>query len=483
MIFSSPVFLFGFLPLALLFYYISPRLLKNITLLIASLIFYAWGEVFYLAVLLVSIISNYCFGLLIHQAQQRTRGWRTAKFYVATGIGINLILLMSFKYANFITDNVNIIITMAGLPTLDIPAIHLPLGISFFTFQAISYIVDVYRKEVSSQKNPFNLALYISLFPQLIAGPIVRYHDVAQQITGRSHSIELFASGARRFIYGLAKKMLIANPLGEVADSCFMLSGSELTMPLAWIGLTAYCLQIYFDFSGYSDMAIGLGRIFGFRFHENFNYPYIATSLREFWRRWHISLSSWFRDYVYIPLGGNRVGPIRVYTNLFIVFVLTGFWHGASWNFLVWGLFHGIFLASEHAGLSSVLKKAWIPLQHAYLLLIIMVSWVFFRSDTLTQAFDYLYAMGNFSNSHTTAYQYAQVLSNEALYAFAIGSILSMPVYSRLMNITETIAGSNPVRAALLVSAPRMAILSTLLFASILKIASSTYNPFIYFRF
>jgi alginate O-acetyltransferase complex protein AlgI len=320
-------------------------------------------------------------------------------------------------------------------------------------------------------------------FPQLIAGPIVRYHDISQQISNRSHSFELFASGVQRFIYGLSKKMLIANPLGEVADSIFILSGNDLTMPLAWTGILVYTLQIFFDFSGYSDMAIGLGRMFGFRFHENFNYPYISTSVREFWRRWHISLSTWFRDYVYITLGGNRVSTIRIYMNLLLVFVLTGFWHGASWNFLVWGLFHGVFLASEHAGFSEILKKMWKPVQHAYVLIVVIIGWVFFRSDSFPLAISYLKSMTDFNNFQTTWLQFAQVLSYEAMYAFIIGAILSIPVYSRFKKYLEYLSGKSTTKVALLIDAPRLVLVSSLLFLSILKVASSTYNPFIYFRF
>jgi alginate O-acetyltransferase complex protein AlgI len=442
--------------------------------------FYAWGEVFYLMVMIASIISNYFIGRLIYKHHEIPQ---CQKLWVTIGIIINLTLLGSFKYANFITDNINIALSQINISPIDLHPVHLPLGISFFTFQAISYIVDVYRKDVPSQKNIFNLALYISLFPQLIAGPIVRYHDVSQQITNRNHSFEVFASGVHRFIYGLAKKMLIANPLGEVADSIFMLQGDELTMPLAWIGVLSYALQIYFDFSGYSDMAIGLGRMFGFRFHENFNYPYISTSLREFWRRWHISLSTWFRDYVYISLGGNRVSTIRIYINLLVVFVLTGFWHGASWNFLIWGLFHGIFLASEHAGFSKILKKMWKPVQHLYLLMVVIVGWVFFRADSLSLAVDYLESMADFNNFQTTWFQFAQVLSYESIYAILIGVILSTPVYPHFEKYLEYIADKNTNNIAGLIDMPRLVLISSLLFLSILKVASSTYNPFIYFRF
>lgn len=451
-------------------------------LLTASLLFYAWGEVFYVGVMITSIFTNYIIGRLIFSAQENN-GRLSARMYLVIGLVVNIGLLISFKYANFIADNVNAMLLLLDVAPVDLEPVHLPLGISFFTFQAISYIVDVYRKEVAAQNRIYDLALYISLFPQLIAGPIVRYHDVAAQITDRSHSIELFASGVQRFTMGLAKKMLIANPLGEVADNVFALSGNDLTMPLAWIGILAYTLQIYFDFSGYSDMAIGLGRMFGFRFLENFNYPYTAKSLREFWRRWHISLSTWFRDYVYIALGGNRVSTFRVYLNLLIVFLLTGIWHGASWNFVVWGLFHGFFLASEHMGFSKVLSRIWKPVQHLYLLLVIITSWVFFRAENLTQAMDYLAAMADVTNWSTSALQYAQVMSNGTLYVFALGVLLSLPTYTWLRERMYKLSGDSMIKTASFVYVPRLLLLSTLMLLSIMKVASSTYNPFIYFRF
>lgn len=451
--------------------------------MLASLLFYAWGEVFYVGIMITSIFSNYIFGKLIYSAQQNENHKISPKIHVTLGIIVNIGLLISFKYANFIADNVNTLLTLFNISPVELEPVHLPLGISFFTFQAISYIVDIYRKEVKAQNNIYNLALYISLFPQLIAGPIVRYHDVAAQIVYRSHSIELFSSGVQRFIIGLSKKMIIANPMGEVADNVFALSGGDLTMPLAWIGIITYTLQIYFDFSGYSDMAIGLGRMFGFRFHENFNYPYISRSLREFWRRWHISLSSWFRDYVYIPLGGSRVSTPRVYLNLLVVFVITGFWHGASWNFVVWGLFHGFFLASEHMGFSNILKKAWKPVQHLYLLLVVIVSWVFFRSDTLSDAINYLGAMTDLASWHSMELQIAKVTTNESAYIFILGIIFSMPIYQWIKKHLSAITSSKNITIISLLYAPKFLFLTSILFLSILKIASSTYNPFIYFRF
>ncbi|MCI5147940.1 MAG: MBOAT family protein [Candidatus Electrothrix sp. MAN1_4] len=480
MVFSSPIFLFGFLPITLLLYYSSPRAMKNIILLLCSLFFYAWGEILYVLVMVASIFSNYFFGRLLGN---KKRNQQKRKIYVALGITVNLALLIFFKYSNFIIENLNKLLVTVDIAPVHLDPVHLPLGISFFTFQAISYLVDVYRKEVPAQKNILNLSLYISLFPQLIAGPIVRYHDIALQLTGRLHSLDLFSSGVKRFVYGLAKKMLLANPLGEVADSIFALSGNDLTLPLAWIGIFSYTLQIFFDFSGYSDMAIGLGRMFGIRFQENFNYPYIARSLREFWRRWHISLSTWFRDYLYIPLGGSRVPTSRVYFNLLIVFILTGLWHGANWNFLLWGLFHGVFLAAEHAGLSRNLKNIGKPMQHMYALTVIIIGWVFFRTETFDQAFGYLYAMINLYNYQTTALQFAQVLSFEAIYVFIAALMLSIPVSAWINKNIGLVFDKYAVTSFFLIKLPQLGFVSLLLFLSIVKIASSTYNPFIYFRF
>ena len=483
MVFSSPIFLFGFLPITLLLYYAAPQRARNLLLLMVSLTFYAWGEVFYLGVMLASIAANYIAGLLIAGATTRASLAYLPKLYLSLGVAVNLALLISCKYANFIADNLNAVLAALALSPVNLEPVHLPLGISFFTFQAISYIVDVYRKDTTAQKNIFYLALYISLFPQLIAGPIVRYHDIVRQIVTRKHSLKLFASGAQRFIFGLSKKMLIANPLGEVTDSVFALSGNDLTMPLAWIGIVCFTLQIYFDFSGYSDMAIGLGRMLGFNFKENFNYPYIARSLREFWRRWHISLSTWFRDYVYIPLGGSRATPTRVLANLFLVFVLTGIWHGASWNFVAWGLFHGVFLASEHMGISRVLSNLWRPLQHLYTLLIVVFSWVFFKAETLTQAIHYIDAMISPSQWHTTQFQYEQVLVASAYYALPVGLVLSLPLYRMMMKQIVKLLRNNRDREFVLVSLPSCSVSLALLMLCAVFMAASTYNPFIYFRF
>ncbi|MCB1615707.1 MAG: MBOAT family protein [Pseudomonadales bacterium] len=394
MLFSSSTFIFLFLPACLLAYYGIACPLKrysgidfrNAFLLFASLVFYAWGEVFYVLLMIASITVHYVFGLLICYFRSRQP---LARSLLVFAVSTNLLSLCFFKYANFIADNLNLLLEFTDMPVITIGSVHLPLGISFFTFQAMSYVIDVYRNEAPVQKNPFNIALYIALFPQLIAGPIVRYHDVALQINDRESAYNLFFSGMRRFILGLAKKMLIANTLGEVADQIFALSGNELSTPVAWLGIICYALQIYFDFSAYSDMAIGLGRMFGFRFLENFNYPYISASVQEFWRRWHISLSSWFRDYLYIPLGGSRVAPWRIYFNLCLVFFLCGLWHGASWNFVIWGLIHGAFLVIERLGFDKILQRLWRPVRHCYTLLVVLVGWVFFRAETLDTSLHY----------------------------------------------------------------------------------------------
>ncbi|MDX5322882.1 MAG: MBOAT family protein, partial [Exiguobacterium sp.] len=392
MLFSSTIFLFWFLPIVLILYYVSPRFLKNTVLLVASLLFYAWGEPIYTAVMLASIVMNYAFGLLVDNNRDNKK---KAKWLVAGMVAGNVLLLSVFKYTSFIIENVNAI---TGLELTD-PKIPLPIGVSFFTFQAMSYVIDVYRKDGKVQRNPLDLALYISLFPQLVAGPIVRYQTVADEINDRKETMDDFASGIQRFVIGLAKKMLLANNAGYVADQIFSQNAGEMSMGLAWIGIIAYSLQIYFDFSGYSDMAIGLGRMFGFHFLENFNYPYISKSVSEFWRRWHISLGSWFRDYVYIPLGGNRGSAWKLYRNLAIVWILTGVWHGASWTFIAWGAYYGLFIMLERAFLGAWLKALPAPLAHAFTLFVVIIGWVFFRADDFPYALSYLSAMFNLNGA------------------------------------------------------------------------------------
>tara|TARA_B110000483_G_scaffold166146_2_gene196593 strand:+ start:2257 stop:3684 length:1428 start_codon:yes stop_codon:yes gene_type:complete len=475
MVFTSPTFLFGFLPLTLVFYFLSPKSVKNLILLGMSLLFYAWGEFTYLLVMIASITVNYSVGIWLDYSNQK-------KKVLLVGVGLNLVILLHFKYLSFLIENWNKFIgTDHGL-SLTPPDIHLPLGISFFTFQAISYLVDVYRNDAKVQKNIFHLALYLSLFPQLIAGPIVRFSDVTDQIESRAHKLSDFSLGIERFIFGLSKKMWLANPMGELSDLIFQLSSDERTLPIAWIGIIAYGLQIYFDFSGYSDMAIGLGKMFGFHFLENFNYPYISRSIREFWRRWHISLSTWFRDYLYIPLGGSRVRSSRIYFNLFCVFVVTGFWHGASWNFLIWGLFHGTFLALEHAGGYKLLNKLPGVIQHSYTITIVLIGWVFFRSESLNGSILYLSDMFNFNNIWTNQFQILSIFSKEFMLIGTISLFIAFPTFNLLKHLIR----NNFKRIGInyeLAKLSKMFFLLCLFCFCVLKIASSTYNPFIYFRF
>jgi len=471
LVFSSPVFLFLFLPAILAGYFLLPSLAaRNLLLLAGSLFFYAWGEVQYVLILLASIAANTYFGSRIARSAGAARNWN-----LAAGIAANLALLGYFKYANFVVDNLNALLGAVGAAPLEHGVVHLPLGVSFFTFQAISYIVDVYRREAQVQENVLDVALYISLFPQLIAGPIVRYGFIADQLTGRETHLSDVAAGARRFTIGLAKKVLIANTVGEAADEIFAHQPAQLDPVLAWLGVLCYGLQIYFDFSGYSDMAIGLGRMFGFRFPENFRTPYASRSLREFWRRWHISLSTWFRDYVYIPLGGSRVRPLRVRLNLLLVFFLTGLWHGASWNFVIWGFFHGGFLALERTRFGEWLERLPAPLRHVYLLLVVGVAWVFFRSPDLGYSLGYLSAMAGVAGHAQDGY-FAALLTPKLTAAIAAGIAFSFPWWQRVHLDALPANGS-----------ARLAVQQTawlVLFATcLLVVAGQSHDPFIYFRF
>jgi alginate O-acetyltransferase complex protein AlgI len=391
-----------------------------------------------------------------------------------------------FKYADFAVANLNAAITLTGREPFALPGILLPIGISFFTFHAISYVVDVYRRDAAAQKRPVEAALYLLVFPQLVAGPIVRYRQIAGQLTSRVTSTEDFAIGVRRFAIGLAKKMLIANTLAGPADHIFAMPAAELTAAHAWTGVVCYTLQIYFDFSGYSDMAIGLGRMFGFRFPENFNYPYVAASIQDFWRRWHMSLSAWFRDYVYIPLGGNRSSTGRTYFNLVLVFFLCGLWHGASWTFVIWGLFHGGFLVLERVGLGARVYALPSPLRHAYALLVVMIGWVFFRADTLAKAVTMLAAMAGAGGGAPAPYAPAWYWNAEVLLALAAGVIGSTPVLpalARRLSAASTEDGTGTVRLRLQPSMVAVFTLLVITMVSILLSASRSYSPFIYFRF
>ncbi len=484
MVFSSLVFLFIFLPITLLLYYLIEVKYRNALLLLASIVFFAWGGVSYTVILFISIITNYFVGLLIDKYLNTKR----ARYLLALGVIVNIGILVVFKYANFFIENINDVFVIFNIEPIDYENIVLPIGISFYTFQALSYIVDVYRGETKVQKSLTKLALFISLFPQLIAGPIVRYHDINLQLSNRLVNFNKFSSGIERFIIGLGKKVLLANTFAAVVDSIFAMDPTNMSSIVAWLGIILYALQIYFDFSGYSDMAIGLGKMFGFDLLENFNFPYIAKSIQEFWRRWHISLSTWFRDYLYIPLGGNRVGKHRIYFNLFLVFLLTGFWHGASWNFIVWGLFHGLFLIIERIGFGRFLEKLWNPLRHTYVILVVLISWVFFRADDLTYSISFLKTMFGGSKLDSELWMLNEYFTNELVIALLFGILGSTTIFlliqSKLLKLSEKFKDIFIGRA---VSISFEVIagfgLFTILLISIMYLASNSYNPFIYFRF
>ena len=435
MLFSSLIFLYLFLPLCLLGYYLININYRNYWLLFASFVFFAWGGVSYTLILLFSITLNYFYGLRIQKNLEKNRSY----WWLFAGIVTNVLMLGVFKYANFIIINLNDLSNILSIPSIPEPHIVLPIGISFYTFHSLSYLVDIYRRKTTAQRNIFDLSLYIAMFSQLIAGPIIRYSDVWQQLRNRIHTQAKFASGVERFLIGLGKKVLLANTFARIADDLFVVDPSTLGGLNAWLGIICYSLQIYCDFAGYSDMAIGLGRMFGFEFLENFNYPYIAKSVKGFWRRWHISLSSFFRDYVYIPLGGNRVKLSRTYLNLLIVFTLTGFWHGASWSFVVWGLFHGFFMVIERLGFEKILNKTWKPIANIYTLLIVMFAWVLFRSSTLTYAISYWKAMFDFQ---FTGEQHSLLLSyinSEFILALVIAILGSFGVFKYLGKQIENV--------------------------------------------
>lgn len=483
MVFSSVVFLFLFLPVVLALHLLAPRRFRNLPLLAASLVFYAWGEKLFVLLMVGSISANYIFGLLI----ERTRQGRYGRLALGGAVAINLVLLAVFKYSNFVVANLGFVMQRMGIQPIELQPVHLPIGISFFTFQAMSYVIDVYRRQAEVQRNPINVALYISLFPQLIAGPIVRYRDIAAQLAGRVLTREGFAGGIRRFIVGLGKKVLIANTVAVPADQIFALPVHELTPGLAWLGIACYTIQIYFDFSGYSDMAIGLGRMLGFRFLENFDYPYISRSIREFWRRWHISLSSWFRDYLFIPLGGSRRSPARVYFNLVTVFFLCGLWHGASWTFVVWGLYHGFFLVVERLGIERKIAALWKPFGHLYAMPVVIVGWVLFRSETITQAGGFLATMAGFAAGTGTVHHASLYLTEEVALALVVGAVGSTPVARELSRWREQFVAAHSTRGVRVLDGALAyagtAVLVSILIASAMWLSAGTYNPFIYFRF
>lgn len=475
MLFSSIVFLFYFLPIVLFLYYSFKfsRRIQNIILLISSLIFYAWGGVSFLTLMIISIIFNYILGLIVHK-YNKDKPNISKIFLIIACIG-NLSVLFVFKYLTFILRNIDIAL---GGEVITVPNIILPIGISFFTFQAMSYVIDVYRKTVNVQKNIFYLGLYIALFPQLIAGPIVRYSTIEFQIQERKESLKGFSVGACRFIIGLSKKVLISNNMAIIADRIFdMNSNFAVPVTLAWIGSIAYTFQIFFDFSGYSDMAIGLGLMFGFKFDENFNYPYISKSITEFWRRWHMSLGSWFRDYVYFPLGGSRVqNKDKIIRNLFIVWVLTGIWHGAEWTFIVWGFLNFIFISFEKIVSFEELKINSI-IKHIYALFIINLGWVLFRATDLVEAGKYMSSMFNILQGKIWSdYTYMFIKENLIFFIFAI--IFSMPIAKRANKfIVDKYKGY-----LILETGYPFCILGMFLIC-VCYLVKGTYNPFIYFNF
>ena len=421
MVFSSAVFVFAFLPAVLICYGLADRFgsmrVKNFVLLFFSLVFYAWGGLGHFALLLVLVLCNYGFGLWIGNAKKK-------KPALAAAVAVDLGVLGYFKYFNFFTDNLGI----TGMPR-----IALPIGISFFTFQILSYLIDVYRGNVPPQRNLMKLALYILLFPQLVAGPIVRYADINREIDERNTSPDMLAAGIKRFILGFAKKVLLANAMGKVADTMFSIAPESLPALYAWAGALCYALQIFLDFSAYSDMAIGMGQIFGFRFRENFDQPYSSRSIREFWRRWHISLSSWFRDYVYIPLGGNRKGKSRTLLNLLIVFFLTGLWHGANWTFICWGLFHGALMLLERGPWGKIHEKLPSILRRIMTLFAVLIGWVLFRADSLPQAGDYFRRMFMFSGGTYGIERVTDLFTGAMAAAFILSLLACIPALSHLV--------------------------------------------------
>lgn len=489
MVFSSITFIFFFLPITLTLYLLSGKKLRNTVLLLASLLFYTWGEGKYVSILLACIVANYIFAALMeisYRTVNRSVLLSRPKVYLILGIIFNVGLLFCYKYANFVMDNLNWLVMWSGGDPITFSNIHLPLGISFFVFQAISYLIDVYRRDVKATYSLANFAVYKSLFPQLIAGPIVRYRDVAGQVARRIITPESFAAGMRRFVVGLGKKVLIANTVSSVADQIFAIPGNQLRPDVAWLGVACYTLQIYFDFSGYSDMAIGLGRILGFDFLENFNYPYISKSVQEFWRRWHISLSTWFRDYLYIPLGGNRGGPLKTYANLMLVFFLCGLWHGASWTFVVWGMWHGLFLVLERLQIGGV--PGWLgrPIGHAYTMLVAMIGWVFFRSSDLIYALNYIKVMFGFYHEGFSPYYLSMFWSIDLKLAIIAGIVGSMPVagfFRRLRPSLTAINGPAVLVADRSLALVNLMFLFAIFFLSAISLAGGTQNPFIYFRF
>ena len=488
MVFSSILFMFRFLPIVLLLYFIAPKQIRNTILFIASLIFYAWGEPVYVVIMLFSTLVDYTHGLLVYKYKQKGE-MKKAKLFVISSMIINLSLLGFFKYTDFIIGNLNLI------PGVEIPLLELalPIGISFYTFQTMSYTIDIYRGDALPQKNIISFGAYVALFPQLIAGPIVAYNTVAEQLEGRKETMDDFATGVMRFMTGVGKKVLLANNIGLLWDMISARGVGEVPVLMAWLGITAFAFQIYFDFSGYSDMAIGLGKMMGFHFLENFNYPYVSRSITEFWRRWHISLGSWFRSYVYIPLGGNRQGLKKQIRNIAVVWLLTGIWHGASWNFLLWGVYFGVFLILEKFLWLDFLKKHKI-FSHVYTLVIVWVGWALFAFDDMGRVIQYLKAMFGLSGAGFANGETWYLLVSYAVMLVIL--VLASTPYPRqwamkVMNLLEgkkkadnEAAEKKGIAFGSVVSAVlQLAFVAVVFVISTAYLVDATYNPFLYFRF
>lgn len=469
MLFSSITFLFLFLPIMLAVYYIAPPQWKNLLLLAGSLIFYAWGEPVYIILMILSILLNYFCGMDI---ENKSENEAKAKRSLVFAITVNIVLLVFFKYFGFLVESTN---TLFGI-SIPYRELALPIGISFYTFQEISYIVDVYRGKVKAQQSLVKYALYVSMFPQLVAGPIVCYGDIEKQLTERKISGRKLGQGAMLFIIGLSKKAVLSNTLGKIFEEISSTSASNLTVLMAWLGCITYAFQIYFDFSGYSDMAIGLGRMFGFEFKKNFDVPYISKSITEFWRRWHISLSSWFREYVYIPLGGNHVTISRNIVNLLIVWMLTGMWHGAAWNFIVWGIYYGVVLVLEKYVWGAIVDRWPSVLQHIYALVLVLVGWVFFFSPSLGAALRYLFAMVGGGAGFAGKEVFFVILTHWLFYLLAV--IGSTTLGSRMLRAILNVSENHTVRIVI-----TLVVFFGMLAISVAYLIADTYNPFLYFRF
>ena len=468
MVFSSIIFMFTFLPISLLLYYIIPKSMKNLSLLLISLIFYAWGEPVYVILMMFTILFDYIMAIFIERS--RNNELKCKIIFIFT-ILVNILILCFFKYYGFLIDNINSIFNLS----IQYKQLPLPVGISFYTFQTLSYIVDVYLGKVNVQRNITSFALYVTMFPQLVAGPIVQYSDIDYQLDNRKESLNKFGYGVERFLRGLAKKVLLANNIGIIWTTIQSMDINSISVLTSWIGIIAYTFQIYFDFSGYSDMAIGLGKMFGFDFIENFNYPYISKSVTEFWRRWHISLGTWFREYIYIPLGGNRTTTLKHIRNLFVVWLLTGLWHGASWNFVVWGLYYGFILLMEKMVLNKLLIKLPNFIKHIYTMILVMVGWVFFGSETLGIAIDYIKVMfgigkNPFIDSTALYYLYTNIK------LFIILGLCSTPIIGIIFNNIIKKGKKTGIVIAVIINI-LIIVLSTA------YLVNETYNPFLYFRF